>query len=104
MPIGDNNTPVTHHVRFMDYTGKWPNLCGGVLTLMIDGKTVTFGNHTADYPKFWSSGGRCGMRGIEHGEWKVYTDQLPEQFRKYASEIDRVINENIEHGCCGGCR
>lgn len=104
MLIGNNDTPVTNHVRFMDYTGKWPNLCSGILTLTIDGKVATFGSYSADHPKFWSSGGRCGMHGIETGEWRIHIDQLPEQFRKYASEIDQVFNENVEHGCCGGCR
>ena len=26
------------HVKFISYTGKYPNLCGGILTLEIDGK------------------------------------------------------------------
>lgn len=31
------------------------------------------------------------------------TDKLPEKYRKYASEIDRAFNDNVEYGCCGGC-
>ena len=27
----------------------------------------------------------------------------PEQYRKYAAEIDLVFNENVPYGCCGGC-
>lgn len=37
------------------------------------------------------------------GEWKIDVDRLPEQFRKYAEEIGKVFNENVEYGCCGGC-
>ena len=27
---------------------------------------------------------------------------LPNKYKKYATEIDRVFNANVEHGCCGG--
>ena len=30
-------------VKFIDYTGRYPNLCSGVLTLEIDGKIYKFG-------------------------------------------------------------
>lgn len=90
-------------VKFVSYTGKWPNLCTGTLTLEIDGKLVRFGLNE-EYHKFWSSGGRCSIRGIEHGEWIIDVEDIPEQYRKYADEMDRVFNANVEFGCCGGCR
>lgn len=40
---------------------------------------------------------------IGTGEWEIDVDRLPEQFRKYAEEIGKVFNENVEYGCCGGC-
>lgn len=98
------------HVVFISYTGEYPNLCSGVLTLEIDDRRVTFGTRDKDvmFDKFWSSGG-CffidddGEEGTELGKWKIHSNDLPEQFRKYAREIAQVFNANVGYGCCGGC-
>ena len=105
-------------VEFVSYTGKYPNLCSGVLTLCIDGEEVRFGHDyrvseswktDGNYNAFWASGGAWGFYNdwsesyIEIDEWVVYEEDLPEKFRKYVHEIGVVINENIPHGCCGGC-
>lgn len=55
-----------NHVKFVSYTGNYPNLCRGDLTLKIDGEIVTFGYgfDSDDKPKydiFWSSGGYSGQ-------------------------------------------
>lgn len=97
------------HVKFISYTGKYPNLCYGVLTLDIDGERVTFGpsyeNPKPQYDQFWESGGGLAndFCSCYHGPWKVDTKDLPKKFVKYADEIERVFNENVEYGCCGGC-
>ena len=47
MMIVDTNTEhisKTEHVEFVNYTGSFPNLCRGVLTLNIDGEIVKFGH------------------------------------------------------------
>lgn len=71
------------------------------------GTAITFGNKyvhkDAQYDRFWQSGGSC-QGGCHTGEWNIDATEIPEQFRKYAAEIDRVFNDNVEHGCCGGCR
>lgn len=91
-------------VKFVSYTGSYPNLCSGKLTLEIEGETVSFGYGDGLLPPFWTSGG-----GLDHhweaycGEWEIDVSRLPENYRKYASSIDRVFNENVEYGCCGGC-
>lgn len=41
--------------------------------------------------------------GAWQGEWQIDVERIPEQFRKYAAEIDQVFNDNVELGCCGGC-
>lgn len=120
----------TSRVKFISYTGEYPNLCSGVLILEIDDKQYKFGHdysrchyHTdiekwvqededpnnPNFNSFWASGG-CVTGGapnwdfnVEHGEWKINVDELPEQFWDVATEIDAVINENIPYGCCGGC-
>lgn len=108
MLVNQNEQNITKHVEFVSYDGKWPNLCHGLLTLKIDGKKVKFGSKyaykDADYEKFWSSGGNCSIKCIEKDEWIINVQELPEEFRAYAAEIDSVFNENVQFGCCGGCR
>ena len=103
-------------VRFVSYTGRYPNLCSGVLTLEIDGQEAKFGHdlgtynwklnryEDTNYDRFWRSGGGVDERYVPfEDEWVIMEDALPEKFRPYIDEIDRVFNYNVEHGCCGGC-
>lgn len=39
------------NIKFISYTGEYPNLCRGVLTLKIDGKILRFG-YGEDYEPF----------------------------------------------------
>ena len=104
----NKNNAVNSNVEFVSYSGKYPCLCMGVLTLKIDGEEVKFGNKyshkNVDYPTFWHSGGGIDNNYCAYsGEWEIDVEELPEQYRKYATEIDDVFNENVEYGCCGGC-
>lgn len=97
------------HVKFISYSGDYPNLCSGTLILKIDGKTVTFGNpynkSKPQYPDFWTSGGSCDWDGnITSGTWRIDPDELPVEYRAYAAEIEEVFNANVPWGCCGGCK
>ena len=107
MLINKNNNNINSHVKFINYTGKYPALCMGILTLEIDGKKYTFGNvykTPTDFNSFWhSSGGITDNYECYNGEWEIDVDDLPEQFHKYAAEIDEIFNSNVEYGCCGGC-
>ena len=38
----------------------------------------------------------------EYGDWKVDLENYPE-LKKYDEEITKVVNDNVEQGCCGGC-
>ena len=108
-----NVSEATNHVKFVSYSGEYPNLCSGILILNIDGEEVKFGSSYLDkgskmYESFWSSGGRCVRNGysesyVDHGDWEINIDALPDKYKKYASEIDDVFNSNVRHGCCGGC-
>lgn len=109
------------HIEFVNYSGRFPNLCSGVLTLRIDGIEYKFGHEACSYnfktkkydgedpekpnfPKFWRSGGYLDKDYCAHeGEWEIDVAEIPEQFRKYAEEIDTVFNDNVSWGCCGGC-
>lgn len=97
------NEPQMDHIEFIEYTGKWPNLCSGVLVLKIDGKRETFGINQL-YPRFWHPAGNYLSDISVQDEWAIDVMELPEQFRKYAEEIDNVFNNNVEYGHCGGCK
>lgn len=106
MLVNFNAYDCNEHVKFVSYTGKYPCLCSGILTLEIDGETVKFGmDLDCEYGKFWYSGGCTNWHtgDVEHGDWKIDVQDIPEKYRKYANEIDIAFNENVERGCCGGC-
>lgn len=85
-------------VEFVSYDGAYPNLCSGTLVLKINGKERELshclcscgGIQTDDY----------GMYATE-GEWNLY--DLPEDLEPLLKEIKECVNENVPHGCCGGC-
>lgn len=59
---------------------------------------------SSGFDDFWISGGDCDTEGnYWTGDWIIDVAALPEQYRKYADEICYVFNENVRHGCCGGC-
>lgn len=112
MLINRNKENTIEHVKFVSYTGKYPCLCYGDLTLEIDGKRVTFGAmydtkmriRTGIQPRFWHSGGYISRKYKVHQcEWQIDVAKIPEEYRQYASEIDEVFNSNVPYGCCGGC-
>lgn len=107
-------------IEFVSYDyDEWGALCEGTLTLNIDGKTVTFGDeHGEDYPGFWATGGRAGIKltgkfsndgipdhveGIVQGPWQLDDSYLPEHLKPYAQQLLDVFNENVPWGCCGYC-
>lgn len=44
MLINNDINLESEHVEFVNYSGCYPNLCRGVLTLRIDGEEVKFGH------------------------------------------------------------
>lgn len=86
-------------VKFVSYDGKYPDLCMGTLVLEIDGKIVN--------PKgVLMSGGSvtfyngCADVEVTNGEWEL---DLPNEYLEFYDDIKKVVNENVPHGCCGGC-
>lgn len=105
-------------VEFISYTGEYPNLCSGVLTVRIDGKEVRFGHDynkfeswktDGNYDAFWASGGETGFIGdyeddyVMSDEWLLILEILPNEYKDYADELIDMFNENVPYGCCGGC-
>ena len=98
MLINRNNNE-TNHVKFVSYTGRWPNLCTGVLTLEIDGEKITFGYgfHSEDKPKhypFWISGG--GINPNYEGTWKGAWES-PKDYKGLMKTIQRFVKYAAEH-------
>ena len=106
-------------IEFVSYTGKFPNLCSGVLTVRVDGKAWNFG-YAWNFPErellprlppFWKSGGCAGVTEsldefCSEGPWKIdnpHADQYPPEILARVPEILAVMNKNVPHGCCGGC-
>ena len=93
-------------VKFIEYTGGYPALCCGELTVEIDGKKVKFGGD--GYKSFWASGGNVSFDGdwmeiVEHGEWKLMKQNLPKKYKAIGQELIDCFNQNVPFGCCGGC-
>lgn len=85
-------------VQFISYTGKYPNLCRGICTIIVNNKQWEITD--------LCSGGRVSFdedwtEHVEEGPWSV---EWPEGFpEEYKIEALAVINSNIGYGCCGGC-
>lgn len=95
---------MSRRVEFVSYNGEFPNLCSGLLVVKIDGKEVKFGG--CNHKRFWRSGGSVKSDDnwnmwTEQGEWEL--GRIEDEFKDVAEELIRVFNENVEHGCCGGC-
>ena len=87
----------------IEYDGKWPNLCRGNLTAVIDGKKWVF-------PKYClMSGGSVSFDNdwrehVTSGPWSIEEDQWPEGFPvELKIATLEAINQELPHGCCGGC-
>lgn len=89
----------------IEYDGKWPCLCGGNLTVIIDEHRYEFGVGAI------GSGGNCGFNGdwtdpfVNEGEWDWnYYRTIPERWNTdWDKDVLNEINSTITHGCCGGC-
>lgn len=87
-------------VEFIEYDGKWPNLCSGTLSIKVNDKVYKL-------ERVLVSGG-CIRRDddwnmwTESGPWSLDLDDYPELL-PYEKEITDCVNDNVEYGCCGGC-
>lgn len=89
-------------VEFVNYTGHYPCLCFGELTLRIDGETVTLPSGCL------VSGGMVTFGSdweefVSRGKWGLCMDYLPVKYHCHKQEIEECVNANVTWGCCGGC-
>ena len=86
-------------VEFISYSGKYPNLCSGKLTVIVDGKEWVIDGLV--------SGGSVSFTDkweeiVEEGEWGI--SNWPKGFPEEAKAVvEFLVNEKVPHGCCGGC-
>ena len=90
---------MAEHVEFVSYTGKYPNLCTGDLTLKIDGVVEYF---RYDRRAFWRIDNYM-PNNPHNSRWTVNLRELPVKYQKYRNEIEEVMNNEMPRPCCGGC-
>ena len=86
-------------VEFVSYNGKYPNLCRGTLFIRVNGEEISLENYLISGGRRWFDKEWNGH--VEKGDWQF--SQLPDNLEPYRDEILKVVNENVPHGCCGGC-
>ena len=87
-------------VEFISYDGDYPCLCMGTLKIRVDGRLYSL-KHAMH------SGGRVGFDGdwceeVTQDEWSITLEEFPE-LEPYKDGITKVVNDNVQYGCCGGC-
>jgi len=87
-------------VEFVSYDGSFPCLCSGNLVLKINGKEVTLRHCMASCGSVYFSE-KAGDYGVDEGLWMI--KNLPDELEQYRKEIEDCVNDNVPHGCCGGC-
>ena len=86
----------------IEYDGEYPNLCSGDLTVTVDGVVLKFGNVLVSGGSVWFTEDWDEM--VEDGPWTMDEDAWPKNFpANLVEEVMYRINEEIPHGCCGGC-
>lgn len=103
---------MVRQVEFINYTGEYPCLCSGEVTLKIDGEVVEFceykfkSRETGKPYLSLSSGSSCGFNNdytesyINNGDWEIELDPRYEDIKDIVLDL---INKNVPYGCCGGC-
>ena len=85
---------MTNNIVFISYSGVYPHLCIGLLIIKVNNKVYELEDALC-------SGGRCYFNN--NGDGIIEKDDWLLKNRKYKEDIEYVINDNIEKGCCGGC-
>ena len=100
-------------IKFISYSGKYPKLCCGILTLKIDDKIAKFGydgkpENLNNYNRFWVTQGAWTVwenntYTASTNDWVLYEPELPDVYKPYGKKLIDIFNQNVPKGCCGGC-
>ena len=87
-------------IKFVKYTGEYPILCNGMLIICFQGKEYAI--------EGWKSGGSVYFDDewndfVTHGDWQIDIKALPDELKPFHDEIEKLMNEHVQLGCCGGC-
>lgn len=88
-------------IKFISYDGAWPNLCRGTLTVEKDGKQysmygVLVSGGSVSFDADWEA-------DVEEGDWIIDRNALAPELQDDWLELESLVNDEIPHGCCGGC-
>lgn len=88
-------------VKFISYSGRYPNLCSGKLKIEVNNKAYEFDH-------ILCSGGSVSFTRdwdeiVTSGMWSIDEDKLPKELKGLINEITECVNCNVLKGCCGGC-
>lgn len=98
----DKENTENTEVKFISYDGKAPNLCSGTLVIEVAGvqfklEDVLESGGSVTFDEEWED-------TITEGPWKIADyAEFPEELEPFKKKILELVNENVEHGCCGGC-
>lgn len=91
-------------IEFVSYDGAYPNICSGKLKLRMDGKLYEL--------KYCLTSGGSVIRNddgdfdVKPGPWSVdlwHDEEKYPELLPHVNEIEDLVNENVDWGCCGGC-
>lgn len=88
-------------VEFISYNGSYPCLCSGTLEIKVNGKHYKLNHILFSGGSVWFDDSM--EEHIEEGPWEINESELPIELKPYIKEIEEVVNDSVEYGCCGGC-
>ena len=88
-------------VEFISYNGGYPCLCYGTLEIKVNGKQYKLNRVLLSGGSVWFDDNM--EEHIEEGPWEINESELPIELKPYIKQIEEVVNDNVEYGCCGGC-
>ncbi len=88
----------------IQYDGEFPCLCSGHLKVWLDDYMYDFGEYALNSGGNWGFANNFEDEFVNKGEWTFNMDNIPKNFpQEYIKPTLKVINREVEWGCCGGC-
>lgn len=89
-------------IKFINYDGKYPNLCSGNLIFTVN-------NQTIECDHVLISGGKATFDTnwndlVTKGNWSINFFEVPIELSKEEQDyLTFLVNKHVPKGCCGGC-